>query len=224
MMAPPPRPSDTDPKLVAFDDVIAKGMAKKPGKRYQTAAELAAAARRALNAPVPRRPDFRAALRRSGQDRGRSQASSKRALFVAAAAVALGRGAGGRGVAAVGRPATRRHPASEHRREFDAPPSAPDGAVAGDRGDGARRHPCDGPVGDRGQRAVRAQRVQGLVGQDRRIRRRPDERGGPHARAGAGLSRDGVREHHSARSAAATSTSGCRRSPTPSSGRSWSTS
>lgn len=47
-----PRPSATDPRLAAFDDVIAKGMAKKPGKRYQTAAALAEAARQALDAPV----------------------------------------------------------------------------------------------------------------------------------------------------------------------------
>ncbi|MGB0970746.1 MAG: bifunctional serine/threonine-protein kinase/transporter substrate-binding domain-containing protein [Mycobacterium sp.] len=54
MLSPLPRPSDTDPRLAAFDEVIAKGMAKKPSKRYRSAGELAAAARRALNAPVRR--------------------------------------------------------------------------------------------------------------------------------------------------------------------------
>lgn len=49
-----PRPSDVDARLAAFDDVIAKGMAKKPAKRYQSAGELAQAAQRALNAPVRR--------------------------------------------------------------------------------------------------------------------------------------------------------------------------
>ncbi|HYO03270.1 MAG TPA: bifunctional serine/threonine-protein kinase/transporter substrate-binding domain-containing protein [Mycobacterium sp.] len=52
MVSAPPRPSAFDPTLAAFDDVIAKGLAKKPGQRYQTGADLAAAARRALNAPV----------------------------------------------------------------------------------------------------------------------------------------------------------------------------
>ena len=66
--APPPKPSDIDPKLAAFDDVIAKGMAKKPDKRYQTAGELAAAARQALGTRVRRRRIW-AALGRPRQDR-----------------------------------------------------------------------------------------------------------------------------------------------------------
>ncbi|WP_310777250.1 serine/threonine-protein kinase PknD [Mycobacterium sp. Z3061] len=45
---PPPRPSATRPDLPAeLDAVIAKGMAKEPGNRYQTVTELAAAAREA---------------------------------------------------------------------------------------------------------------------------------------------------------------------------------
>ena len=42
MVSEPPRPSEFDPTLAAFDDVIAKGLAKKPGQRYQTGADLAA--------------------------------------------------------------------------------------------------------------------------------------------------------------------------------------
>jgi ABC-type amino acid transport substrate-binding protein len=47
-----PKPSAVNSKLAAFDEVIAKGMAKKPSRRYQTAGELADAARRALAVPV----------------------------------------------------------------------------------------------------------------------------------------------------------------------------
>ncbi|WP_255400359.1 serine/threonine-protein kinase PknD [Mycobacterium sp. E787] len=52
VVAPPPRPSDSNPALPrGFDAVIAKGMAKRPSDRYDTAPELAAAAREALTTP-----------------------------------------------------------------------------------------------------------------------------------------------------------------------------
>jgi serine/threonine protein kinase len=84
MVAPPPKPSTLDPKLSAFDDVIAKGMAKKPVKRYQTAGELAAAARRALETPV------RSTGRSGKHSKQRSAGGmSRRALAIAASVVLL---------------------------------------------------------------------------------------------------------------------------------------
>jgi ABC-type amino acid transport substrate-binding protein/predicted Ser/Thr protein kinase len=81
MVSPPPRPSAIDPKLAAFDEVIAKGMAKKPARRYQTAGELAAAARHALQTPV------RATGRSGKHSRQPAKRVSRRALAIAGAVV-----------------------------------------------------------------------------------------------------------------------------------------
>jgi serine/threonine protein kinase len=57
MFSPPPRPSIMRRGITrAFDDVIARGMAKKPGDRYSSAGELATAATAAAGVAQPSRP------------------------------------------------------------------------------------------------------------------------------------------------------------------------
>jgi ABC-type amino acid transport substrate-binding protein/predicted Ser/Thr protein kinase len=91
MVSPAPKPSESNPRLAAFDEVIAKGMAKKPEKRYQTGAELAAAARRALSAPVRVTGSGRHTAARSGGGRR----LPRRALVMAGVLVLVGAGAVG---------------------------------------------------------------------------------------------------------------------------------
>jgi len=52
LVSPPPRPSKINPALPrGFDAVIGRGMAKKPTDRFESAVELARAAREALSTP-----------------------------------------------------------------------------------------------------------------------------------------------------------------------------
>src|ERR1700694_5010276 len=127
MVSPPPRPSAIDPKLAAFAELIAKGMAKKPAKRYQSAGELAAATRRALSVPV--RTTGRSG-RHSAQPSAVGRRVSRRALVVAGGggvvggAVAVGAwqlwGGSNRGDA---------RPASLAESSKSGPGEAPNGAV-----------------------------------------------------------------------------------------------
>ncbi|MGV0596394.1 serine/threonine protein kinase StpK7 [Mycolicibacterium vulneris] len=93
MVSPAPRPSDKDPRLAAFDEVIAKGMAKKPAKRYQSGGALAAAAKDALAVPV--RATGRSGRHSAQRVSTRPRVSKKVAAIVGATVVVAALGAVG---------------------------------------------------------------------------------------------------------------------------------
>ncbi|MGK2868401.1 MAG: bifunctional serine/threonine-protein kinase/transporter substrate-binding domain-containing protein [Mycobacterium sp.] len=95
MGSPAPKPSQLDARLGAFDAVIEKGMSKKPANRYQTGADLAAAARRALAAPVRATGSGRHTAARSAGRSGGKARLPQRALVVAGVLVLIGAGAVG---------------------------------------------------------------------------------------------------------------------------------
>lgn len=89
----PPKPSRFDPAIPAgFDEVIARGMAKQPDDRYQSAHELAVAARAALNSK-PAKPSVVADAVDSTQDAYTVPPPSRtrrRALLAGVVAVVVG--------------------------------------------------------------------------------------------------------------------------------------
>nr|WP_234712869.1 serine/threonine-protein kinase PknD [Mycolicibacterium komanii]CRL73040.1 serine/threonine protein kinase [Mycolicibacterium komanii] len=81
---PPPKPSETAARVpVAFDAVIAKGMAKNPDDRFATVQELAVAARAAVSNPTDPTAELAVARRR------RRTRFSRKIIIAAAASVAV---------------------------------------------------------------------------------------------------------------------------------------
>ncbi|MFI9411135.1 serine/threonine-protein kinase [Nocardia gamkensis] len=120
---PPPRPSRANPALPpAIDEVVTRAMAKVPAARYDSCGELAAAAIRALEPPLPPAPPAsadRPPQARTGYRRTALLAGAVAAIVLATSAVIVlrtGERSGGHPIAApsstVAQPTTTAAPTS----------------------------------------------------------------------------------------------------------------
>ena len=192
MVLPPPQPSDIDPKLAAFDDVIAKGMAKKPGQALPDRRRTRR--RRTRGVGHAGAPTGGVGRHSAGRAKHRRARSVRPDAGDRGAAVLLVRGAGVRGVALWGGATTADRRGRRRRRRQGLRRTRAEWCPRSRR----RCPPTSriGPADGRRQCALCTKRIQELRRGHRRLRRRPDQRGGEDARSRPRVSGVPVRRHH----------------------------